>query len=325
MSTSTPEPADTNDLQRWLFEFRQSVDKNINKIIAGVVIATIAIVAYQVVTRSAAAQKAAQWSEYHACASAEDYTKVAEKFPGTTVEHWARLEAARRFIQIGVSQSQTNRVTSDENLNSGKTQLEKLLNSPGTPEEVREHALSQLAVCLESLCDGNTQTVIDAYEKLIKDFPVSQYVPWAKSRVEFLKKPSTAEFYAWFRKTKPSPADRPKPQDVKLDDVPNIKLDGESLTPPVPGDAPAAETKPEGEKPAEAAPAAETKPAETPAPEKTEAEKTEAEKTEAAPEAAKPEATPPAESAAPATEPAPPAEKPADKPQEPAAEAPKAE
>ncbi len=51
MSTSTPEPADTNDLQRWLFEFRQSVDKNINKIIAGVVIATIAIVAYQVVTR----------------------------------------------------------------------------------------------------------------------------------------------------------------------------------------------------------------------------------------------------------------------------------
>ena len=320
MSTSTPEPADSNDLQRWLFEFRQSVDKNINKIIAGVVIATIAIVAYQVVTRSAAAKKAAQWNEYHACASAEDYTKVAEKFPGTTVEHWARLEAARRFIQIGVSQSQTNRVTSDENLNSGKTQLEKLLNTPGTPEEVREHALSQLAVCLESLCDGNTQTVVDAYEKLIKDFPVSQYVPWAKSRIEFLKKPSTGEFYAWFRKTKPSPADRPKPQDVKLDEVPNIKLDGESLTPPVPGETPAAETKPEGEKPAEAAPAAETKATETPAPEKTEGEKT-----DAAPEAAKPEAAPPAEPAAPAAEPAPPAEKPADKPQEPAAEAPKPE
>jgi hypothetical protein len=317
MSTSTPEPADSNDLQRWLFEFRQSVDKNINKIIAGVVIATIAIVAYQVVTRSAAAKKAAQWNEYHACASAEDYTKVAEKFPGTTVEHWARLEAARRFIQIGVTQSQTNRVTSDENLNSGKTQLEKLLNTPGTPEEVREHALSQLAVCLESLCDGNTQTVIDAYEKLIKDFPVSQYVPWAKSRIEFLKKPSTGEFYAWFRKTKPSPADRPKPQDVNLDEVPNIKLDGESLTPPVPGETPAAETKPEGEKPAEAAPAAETKPAE-PAPptEPAAPEKTEAEKTEAAP---------PAEPAAPAAEPAPPAEKPADKPQEPAAEAPKSE
>jgi hypothetical protein len=296
MSTSTPEPADSNDLQRWLFEFRQTVDKNINKIIAGVVIATIAIVAYQVVTRSAAAKKAAEWSEYHACTSADDYTKVAEKFPGTTVEHWARLEAARRFIQTGVSQAQTNRVTSDENLNSGKTQLEKLLNTPGTPDEVREHALSQLAVCLESLCDGNTQSVIEAYEKLIKDFPVSQYVPWAKSRIEFLKKPSTAEFYTWFRKTKPSPADRPKPQDVKLDDVPNIKLDGESLTPPVPGETPAPT-------------------AETPAPEKT----------EAAPEAAKPEATPPAEPAAPNSEPAPPSEKPADKPQEPAAEAPKSE
>lgn len=298
MSTSTPEPADTNDLQRWLFEFRKTVDKNINKIILGVVVATIAIVAYQVVTRTAAAKKAAEWSEYHACTTADDYTKVAEKFPGTTVEHWARLEAARRYVQTGVSQSQTNRVASDESLNNGKTQLEKLLNTPGTPEEVREHALSQLAVCLESLCDGKTQTVVDAYEKLIKDFPTSQYVPWAKSRVEFLKKPSTAEFYTWFRTTKPAPTDRPKPQDVKLDDVPNVKLDGESLTPAAPpAGEPAAEAKPESEKPAaEAAPAAETKPAEA-------APAAEAAKPADAPAAEKPEAAVPAsEPAAPAAE-----------------------
>lgn len=296
MSTSTPEPADTNDLQRWLFEFRKTVDKNINKIILGVVIATIAIVAYQVISRNAAAKKAAEWSEYHACTTADEYKKVAEKFPGTTVEHWARLEAARRYVQSGVSQSQTNRVASDESLNNGKTQLEKLLNTPGTPEEVREHALSQLAVCLESLCDGKTEKVVDAYEKLIKDFPTSQYVPWAKSRVEFLKKPSTAEFYTWFRKTNPAPTDRPKPQDVKLDELPNIKLDGETLTPPA-GEtsAPAAETKPEGEKPAaETAPAAETKPADS-------VPTTEPAKPAEAPAAEKPEA------AAPATEPAAPA------------------
>lgn len=306
MSTSTPEPADSNDLQRWLFHFRQTVDKNINTIILAVVAATIAIVAFQVVTRSAAAKKAAQWSEYHACQSADEYKKVAEKFPNTPVEHWARLESARRYIQLGVSQSMTNRAGSDENLNSGKAQLEKLLNDAGTPPEVREHALSQLAVCLEALCDGNTQVVVDAYEKLIKDYPTSQYIPWAKSRVETLKKPATAEFYTWFRKANPAPAERPKPLDINPGEAPNIKLDGEGSAAPAmpdkdagaPADAKGEASKTEGEKPAEFP--AETKPAEEPA---------------------KADPAPPATSEKPADSAEKPAEAPAtEKPAEPAAE-----
>jgi len=90
MSTSTPEPADTNDLQRWLFEFRKTVDKNINKIILGVVIATIAIVAYQVISRNAAAKKAAEWSEYHACTTEDEYKKVAEKLRSFESSSFAR-------------------------------------------------------------------------------------------------------------------------------------------------------------------------------------------------------------------------------------------
>mgnify|MGYP003350068842 CR=1 FL=1 len=309
MSTSTPEPADTNDLQRWLFEFRQTVDRNINRIIGFVVLATIAVVAYQVITRSAAAKKAAEWSEYSSCHTADDYKKVAEKHPGTTVEYWSRLEAARLYIQSGVGQSTTNRVASDESLNSGKTQLETLLKMPGLSEEVREHALSQLAVCLEALCDGNTQPVVDAYEKLVKDFPESQYVPWAKNRIEILKKPSTGEFYAWFRKSKPAPVERPKPQDIKPGDAPNIKLDG--LEPAASsGDKPSIPETPAG---------GETKPAEGSAqPFPSEAKPAEAPAANGAPAASEP-----AKSETPAEKPAEPAAPAAEKPAAPSAETPK--
>lgn len=309
MSTSTPEPADSNDLQRWIFEFRQSVDRNINKIILAVVVLTIATVAYQVVTRNAASKKAAQWNDYHACKTGDDFKKVAEKYPGTVVANWARLEAARQYVADGTDQSVTNREASDENLNNAKTQLESLLSAPGTPPEVRELALAQLIVCLESLCDGNTQPVVDACERLIQDFPNSQNTPWAKKRLEALKSPVTGEFYTWFRKSKPSPAERPKPQDIKPSEAPNVKLEGE-------GEVPASSAAPDSKPMSETAPAAESKPAETPAEPAKSRDPAAATPGEPAPPATDKPADPPA---APNTDtPAPAPEKSAEVPAEPA-------
>ena len=210
----------------------------------------------------------------------------------------------------------TNRKASDDSLENGKTQLDKLLKSTTTPDEVREQALSQMAVCLESLCDGDVKPVVEAYDQLLKKFPDSHYAPWAKHRLEELKKPATGEFYAWFRKAKPAPPERPKPQDVKPSDLPNIKLtpdEGDPLPPSSSGTTPATpETKPvEGSTPAPEAPAVEGTPA-----------KPEAPATEAKP--AETPADPPAEKPAdpPAAEAAKPAEAATEKPAEPAAEAP---
>jgi len=306
MSTQLPHhsPPEQTELAHWFIDLQRKIEPHTNKIVLAVILATIGIVGYQVMNRSAAARKSAAWSQFATCTTAESFEDLADDNVGTEIEAWARLEAAREFIQTGVNLSMTNRKSSDENLNNGKAQLDKLLNAANTPEDVREQALSQLAVCLEALSDGDEKPAIEAYEKLLSQFPDSHYAGWAKHRIEELKKPATSEFYAWFRKAQPAPPERPKPQDAKPGEVPNIQL-----TP---------ETKPAEEStPAAEAPKAEEKPAETPAAPAT-PEAPAAEKPAEAPLAETPAETP----AAPSTEK--PAEAPApEKPAEPAAEAPK--
>lgn len=325
MSTQIPQHADPqqNELAHWFVNFQRKIEPHTNKIILAIILGTLSLVAYQVFAKSAAAKTSEAWSKYAACTTAEDFKEVADDHAGSAVEAWSRLEAARNYVQTGVVLSMTNRKASDESLENGKTQLEKLLKSTTTSDEVREQALSQMAVCLEALCDGDVKPAVEAYDELLNKFPKSHYAPWAKHRLEELKKPATGEFYAWFRKAKPAPAERPKPQDVKPGDLPNIKLtpdEGDPLPPSTSG-TPAAETKPAEGTPAAPAtetPAAEAKPAETPAAPATDkpADPPAAEKpAEPAAPAAEPAATPPA-TEAPATEaPAKPAETPAETPQ----------
>ena len=346
MSTPLPHHAEPeqNELAHWFVNFQRKIEPYTNKILLAMILGTIGAVAYQVMAKSAAAKVSSAWSEYAICKNADDYKKVADDFSGSAVEAWSRLQAAREYISSGVQLSMTNRKASDESLDNGKAQLELLLNSKTTPEEVREQALSQMAVCLEALCDGNVGPATQAYEQLLKEFPVTHYAPWAKNRIAELKKPATGEFYAWFRKAQPAPPERPKPQDVKPGEAPNVKLtpdEGDPQPPGTPGTPPVSPATPEAKPAAEApvapateTPAAEAKPAETPAaPEAPAAEKPaetpaapatpEAPAAEKPAEPTAPPAAPPAEPAAtpPAAE-APAAEAPA-KPAEPAAEAPK--
>ena len=322
MSTQIPHPAETqqNELAQWLFHFQRKIEPHTNKIILAIILGTIGLVAYQVLAKSAAAKTSAAWSEYAACTSADDFKTVADDHAGSPVEAWSRLEAARNYIQSGVLLSMTNRKASDESLENGKAQLEKLLNSPTTSDEVREQALSQMAVCLEALCDGDVKPVVEAYQKLLDKFPETHYGPWAKHRLEELQKPETGEFYAWFRKAKPAPPERPKPQDVKPGELPNVKLtpeEGDPLAPSSSGTTPVTpETKPAEGTPAPEAPATEGTPAKPDAP-ATEAKPAE---TPAAPEAPATE-KPAAE--VPATEAGKPAEAATEKGTEPAPEAPK--
>ncbi len=312
MSTQIPhhaEPEQT-ELAHWFTDFQRKIAPHTNKIVLAVILATIGVVAYQVMARSEAAKVSDAWSRYFACQSADDFQNVAEDHVGSPVEGWARLQAARSFVAQGVQASMTNRKLSDENLENGKAQLEKLLNSATTPDEVRELALSQMAVCLETLCDGDVKPATDAYQKLLDKYPETAVAPWARHRLEELKKPATGEFYAWFRKSKPAPPERPQPRDVKPGELPNVELGpgtDDPLPPGTPGTPPAA--------PATEAPAAETKPAESPAAETPATPATEKPTEPAATPAAPGAETPAAPATPPAAEaPAKPADAPAETP-----------
>jgi predicted negative regulator of RcsB-dependent stress response len=310
MSTPIPHHAEPqqNELAQWYFNFQRKIEPHTNKIILAIILGTITLVAYQVLARSTAAKTAEAWSKYAACTSGDDFKEVADDHPGSPVEAWSRLEAARNYIHSGVLLSMTNRKASDESLENGKAQLEKLLTSQSTTAEVREQALSQMAVCQEALCDGDVKPAIKAFERLLEEFPEDPtgkhgyYALWAKHRLEELKKPETGEFYAWFRKAKPAPPEPPKPRDVKPGEEPNIKLFPDEIDPLTPGTSGTAPVVPET-KPADGTPVAPSpQPAEGSTPPKT---------------------TPPAEGAQPVGEkPADAPAAPTDKPADPAAKAP---
>ncbi len=267
MSTPQPQTATTepSELLRWWLRTRHWIDRHANKILLAIIVGTVVLVAAIVMSRSANAKNEAAWRAFSASEAADDFRKVAEDHAGTSAEYPARMMAARRYKSQGIQQAMSNRVASDENLENAKTQLSKLLESKNLPKDIREEALVNMAICLESLSDGNLKPAIEAYEQLLKEFPTTLNKQWAENKLKALAKPEKAAFYAWFRKTNPSPEDRPKPQDIPSSEAPNVKLDDEPVPPT--GGSPARAMPPEGTVPAapETPAATSEKPAEAPA------------------------------------------------------------
>jgi hypothetical protein len=141
------------------------------------------------------------------------------------------------YYDRGVETSLTDRAASDADFLQAKDLFEKLLNSD-VPKEIREAALDGMARTLEATSSGDLSEAIKAYETLVAEFPNSMYRDYAEHRIKELKQPDAQEFYAWFRKQNPKPADRPKPEDGAA---------ASGLTTPVLPDldlnAPAGETK----------------------------------------------------------------------------------
>jgi len=90
-----------------------------------------------------------------------------------------------------------------------------------------------LAKSTEAQSDGDTAKSIEGYAALLNQFPKSIYKAAAEERIESLKSPEAKEFYAWFHKQNPKPADLKKPKDglpeghPPIDSLPDNKPDGE--------------------------------------------------------------------------------------------------
>ena len=110
----------------------------------------------------------------------------------------------------------TNRELALTDLKSARQGFESLLQEKGVTPSIRERALWGLALCLESTCDGNTTKAIEAYEKLLSDFPETIFKAVADDRIASLKKEGSKEFYTWFSKENPKPPEA-RPQDFKND------------------------------------------------------------------------------------------------------------
>lgn len=182
--------------------------------------------------------------------SLEEFGGVVDKFKGKPPGQWAQLQIAEKTLQSAMPLMFTNRDIAVADLKRSREGFDSLLQDKSVPPVIRERALWGLALTLETGCDGDTAKPIEAYERLLSDFPDSIFKTVAEERIRSLKKPSTREFYTWFSKENPKPPEA-SPRDYKTDgmripgiDMPGMEPDDFKPNLPSPGDK--SDAAPEG-------------------------------------------------------------------------------
>ena len=70
-----------------------------------------------------------------------------------------------------------------------------------------------MARCRESQADESTGGAVEAYERLLAEFPATIYKELAEQRIDLLRTDRAKAFYAWFHKQNPKPPDLQTPRD----------------------------------------------------------------------------------------------------------------
>jgi hypothetical protein len=191
-------------------------ERHLESVIA-VVCAVLVVVAVAVWwTQSAESDNTAGWTELDSAQNLLDLGRVADRFKGKTPGQWARLKIAEKAVQNALPMMFSHRELAKGELKSAVEGFESLVQDKTAPPIIRERALWGLALCLESLCDGDTSKPIAAYETLMTDFPDTIFKAVAQERIASLKKGDAKEFYEWFSK------EDPKPLDVRPDEFKGI-------------------------------------------------------------------------------------------------------
>jgi hypothetical protein len=163
--------------------------------------------------RTTTSRAESAWAHYSMARNAKEFGDIADAYESYDVGAWARLSEGERYLDSGLALMFTDRSAGLGDLEKADEAFQKVLHSASAPTPVRERALWGLAKSTETQSDADTAKAIKAYEALLTQFPKSTYKASAEERIEALKSDSAKEFYAWFHKQKPKPADRSKPQD----------------------------------------------------------------------------------------------------------------
>ena len=188
------------------------------------------------------------WTLLNSAQSIDDYGAVIDKFKGEPAAHWALLIVSETNLKTALPTMFKDRAIAITDIKSAQKGFESLREEKKVDPAIRERALWGLALCLETMCDGNIENPIKAYEALTNEFPDSIFKQVAGDRIASLKKEGSKDFYAWFSKENPKPPEaRPrdfKPEGAGPADFSGVKEgSGEASlsTPKSPKDKPAAQ------------------------------------------------------------------------------------
>lgn len=205
-----------NELGRVVQTTGSTLERYATTIVAGVCVALLVAAAAIWWGRQSTASSSAAWTLLENAESVDDFGSIAEKYKNTPAGNWARLRESEAHLRSGGDVLFSDRELANTDIKRAREGFEQLMASTSTEPIVRERAVWGMARCLESTSDGDTTKAIEAYQRLLNDFPDTIYKPFAEDRIAALKTGGTKEFYAWFSKQNPKPADiRPKDGAVK--------------------------------------------------------------------------------------------------------------
>lgn len=199
-------PTTTSPIVKWF-------DQHGNTATAIICVAMIGGAIWFSYHRTSSGRSEQAWARFSQARTAEDFAGIAEDFPSTEVGAWARLSEGERLLESGISLMFTDRTAGLGDLKKADEALRKVINASNAQPIARERAQWALAKAVETQSDADSTKAVAAYEAFLKEFPKSAYKTAAEERIETLKSDRAKEFYAWFHKQTPKPADRAKPKD----------------------------------------------------------------------------------------------------------------
>ena len=232
------------------------LEKNATAIV--VVVCTVLVVAAGGIwwIRQSTESSSAAWALLESAESVDDFGSISEKFSGEVPGQWAKLRESEAHQKSGTDVMFTDRELALADFKRAREGFEKLVDVAGVDPIIRERALWGLARSLEATSDGDTGKASEAYQRLVTDFPETIYKPFAEERIASLKTGGTKEFYAWFAKQNPKPADiRPKdgaaknPHDLFLPPAAAGEIEGKTKDADAKPGEEAGATKPDDTKP----------------------------------------------------------------------------
>ncbi len=271
---------ETNELADYLGRLLR--DYNVHLKLGGIILAAVLIggLVYRVLATSEARRAARAWEAFMVAREPEDYERIIRDFEGLPAAHWAMLELADLEYSRGLDRLTQNREEAETYLKKALERYRRALQVASEVDSIDPafgaRALLGQAHCYEAL--GDRSKAIEAYERLLKEYPDTWMARRAEERLEELKKPAAAEFYAALQR---AAATAPRTQ---------LPPGAESLLPPAPvqnqpkSSSEAQNGNEAAKEPAEGDASKSASPADSKAPEQADSAKSKAQDTDKEPE-----------------------------------------
>lgn len=206
MKSEERQQLETNQLGQVVQAAGQRFEENVTKIVA--VVCAVLLLAAGITwwSRQTNTSTQAAWTLLENASTVDELGHIREKYAGTIAGRWAQLLESEQYLKTGLDQMFTNRELGTSDLKKAISGFEGLKTTK-SELAMHERALWGLALALEATSDGDTTKASEAYQKLLNDVPETTYKPIAQQRITALKTGGVKEFYAWFSKQNPKPAE----------------------------------------------------------------------------------------------------------------------